>query len=79
MSTERTGFDAMAMILDQEEDDDELHAILDRIDLNCGGDDDIEVEDDDSSGDDGEDEVGEVVVRARSSRNSSILFPVQSS
>ncbi len=65
----------MAMILNQKEDGDELHAILDRIDLNCGGDDDIEEEDDDSSDDDGEDEVGEVVVRARSSRNSSILFP----
>jgi hypothetical protein len=82
MSTQKADFDVMAMILDQEEEDDELHAILDRIDLNSenGGGEDNEEDDeeDDDNVDDSseEDEVGEVVVaRARSSRNCSILFP----
>lgn len=77
VSTKREHLDAIAYILDQEEDDDEIQDIFDHFDLNDAGDDDGDEESsDEDSGDSDDDIVEEVsVMRARSSRNRSILFP----
>ena len=76
VSTKREHFDAIAYILDQEEDDDEIQDIVDYLELTDASDDDGDEESsDDDSGDSDDDIVEEVsVMRARSSRNRSILF-----